>query len=160
MIVKTDEVTTASKGDVFFGAKHQERLSCRTVQEAILEQIAGWSCRAVAPDILDMVQYSREQVSDIFFYEPLERLMESLEEDYGDSEMEREPVTEKMREAEKAFLAVVLEEYVPFLVQRDFDFGLVFLQPAGECCTFLRGCCLNDRRQVICNWHEGRRNGV
>ena len=160
MAVKMNQVGADSKGDLFFGVKYQERLSCRTVEAAVWEQMRTWDCRAFGPVVLDMAQYSREEVRNIFLYEPLDRLIEVLEEDYGDSDGERTVVTDAMREAEKAFLAVVLNEYVPFLVQRDFDFGVVVLHPADECCTFLTGCCLDDGRTVTCSWHEGIEDGI
>jgi len=47
-------------------------------------------------------------------YGPLEKLLEDLDEEYGSPDDEADDPTEKMREAEAAFIEAVLAEYVPW----------------------------------------------
>ena len=141
-----------TKDDVFYSHPDSERLLHWTVFDAVEEYVDDCDCRADVPLLVPMAEYSRMSVGTIEFYEPLERLIESLEEEYGDWDGERDVVTPRMKEAEKAFLQVVLDEYVPYPCDIDRRFILVNVQPSGECCTFETGCCSSASTQ--CNLHK------
>jgi hypothetical protein len=48
------------------------------------------------------------------WFSPLEDVLERLDEEFGDPDGERTEPTKKMKEAEEAFMKVILSEYVPW----------------------------------------------
>src|ERR1700690_4114385 len=66
------------------------------------------------PETIKVVGYARRIVEPDFLH-PLEDLIEWLDEEYGGEDPS--DITEAMKEAEKAFVAVILKEYVPWQME-------------------------------------------
>lgn len=65
---------------------------------------------AAVPKTIEVSGYVRAKVDRNLDGIPLEHILELLDEDYGNPDAETKP-TKRMKEAEKEFLKVVLEEY-------------------------------------------------
>ena len=156
----TDMVNTGcdrsvpAQHDVFYGQPDSERLLHRSLADAIEEYCDEADCMADVPLVIPMAEFSRMRVNNIRLYEPLEQLIEQLEDEYGDWEGAREIITPRMKEAEEVFLKVVHEEYVPYGCEATCRFFLLSVQPAGECCTFVTGCCLGHKEKEMCGFHS------
>ena len=100
-----------------YGYPNQTRVTALTKDEAI-EQILGRRIPAHFPDQIELAVFKRHSVSATGL-NPLEQLLDNLDEEYGDPDdtTPTEPPG-RMKQAEPAFLEVVLAEYQPWcLVQ-------------------------------------------
>jgi hypothetical protein len=103
-----------------------ERLDHEDKDDAIEEYLDGLlgphmtvaEVIAALPEELEVFGYARMEATLPYHTHPLEDLLLALDEEYGDPDgPDREP-TPEMIEAEKAFLAVVLEEYQPWACEQ------------------------------------------
>ena len=96
---------------VYWGGPEEERLQYsdkEDVIEAILEDFDE------LPETIEVCGYARMNINLGGAYGPLERILESLDEEYGDPDGDGSEPTEAMKEAEKAFMAVIAQEYEPW----------------------------------------------
>lgn len=91
----------------FWSATDDEILSHETVDEAVESFLED--CDQF-PETIEIRGYARMQPSpDVL--RPLEDLLEYLDEEYGDPDGPPTEATAKMKEAERAFINVVLQDY-------------------------------------------------
>jgi hypothetical protein len=96
---------------VFYSCEDGENLSHESVDEAVLEYLEGYLQDGMEPpEEVTVFGYKRETV-DRRYLHPLESLLQILDDDYGDDVT---IATEKMLEAEKQFLDIVISEYCPW----------------------------------------------
>ena len=106
----------------FYGHPDRERLYATTVDEAIEEYVDGSDLpekpREDWPDTVTIARFhpmkATLDASDV-----LERILEELDEDYGDWETEPDKPTEKMKEAAQVFVDAILAEYRVFNLESD-----------------------------------------
>lgn len=63
-------------------------------------------------------EVDRAKLAKLLSESALEDLLERLDEDYGDPDGDPTDPTEKMQQAEAAFIRVVLDEYVPWSCEK------------------------------------------
>ena len=101
-----------------YGAPEQRRVTATTLTEAV-EQILSEIIPEHFPDTIRVTTFKRPTIRPQMF-NPLEHLLEQLDEEYADPEDTAEtPATPRMKEAEQAFLQAVLREYVPWKLEPD-----------------------------------------
>uniref|UniRef100_A0A6H1ZXB4 Uncharacterized protein n=1 Tax=viral metagenome TaxID=1070528 RepID=A0A6H1ZXB4_9ZZZZ len=98
--------------DFYSCNKDEERLNTNNPDEAIgelLDILPG-----IFPDKITLYCYSRIKVEESNCNDSLNELIEYLDEEFGDPEGDPSEITDKMREAEKEFVRVVVSEYTPW----------------------------------------------
>jgi len=96
-----------------------ERLSDEDMDEAIeaylddlWERDQEWASYAsYLPETLSVYGWKRIKIKPEMLWEPLEDVLERLDEEFGDPDGEGFQITDKMKEAQQAFLATVAAEY-------------------------------------------------
>jgi len=93
----------------FYYGQEEETLTCNDLDEYICAFVDDYE--GDLPREIIIGKYSVQDIPEIRF-EVLERLLESLDEDYSDpdSPINTKP-TEAMKQAEKDFIAVIRKEY-------------------------------------------------
>ena len=153
MTTQTETKPQGSKDDTFYGPRRSEVYHHRSLADALRGEIGKHYCRSDMPEILVMSEMRRMEVRRSALFDPLENVIELLEETYGSEYFERDCITPAMREAERAFMEVVYAEYIPFQVEESRRFCVILAQPSAECCTFQTGCC-EDRSAEPCALHS------
>jgi hypothetical protein len=96
-----------SRDPKYWGLPEAERLTATTKDEAIEEIL---DCLGEDPETIEVCGYAPMEMEGLTG--TLERILESLDEEYGDPDGNPTEPTETMKEAEAAFLAVIEREYV------------------------------------------------
>ena len=105
----------------FYGHPDRERLYATTVDEAIetylkdndlLDSPSEW------PETVTIARF-RPMKAMLDAGDVLERILEELDEDYGDWESEPDKPTDKMKEAAQVFVDAILAEYRVFNLESD-----------------------------------------
>jgi len=101
---------------VYWSVGESEKLVHETINAAIKEHLEHYHELSDAPHEIIVVGYSRMQpvLSD---NDTLEHTLEYLDEEFGDPDGDRTKPTEKMREAERAYHAVILAEYESWMCE-------------------------------------------
>jgi hypothetical protein len=99
----------SEKTPEFWGSGDDERLSCTDEDEAIEAMLDEMT--APLPEKITVYGYAPMEVNTGAL-NPLEHVLEYLDEEYGDSEGDPSKETDAMKEAERVFLEVVKKEYV------------------------------------------------
>ena len=97
----------------------QECLTNHDIHDAIEYHLDGmwergqeWaSYKSYLPEKLTVYGWKRIKVTADMLYEPLDDVLERLDEEYGDPDGDGADATEKMKEAQKVFLEAVAAEY-------------------------------------------------
>ena len=98
----------------FWGPPEAERLIHDDIDEAIADILDDMHLTPISelPETIEVVGYAPIQISVNKMRDPLEDIIERLDEDYGDPDGVRETeITNKMRTAQRYFLKVVRDEY-------------------------------------------------
>lgn len=103
----------AKREPAFWGAPECERLDYDSEDDAIEAILDDGDPCPLFPEPITIAGYAR-MVADATSLASLEHCFEALDEEYGDPDDSYPRATEAMLEAEKAFLAVILREYVPW----------------------------------------------
>lgn len=95
-----------------------ERLTHESMEAAV-----EWHLDALTldlwPEEMFVYGFARMEISPEQLREaPLEHILERLDEEYADPEGSYSEPTKKMREAERAFIDAVLEEYEPWMCEQ------------------------------------------
>jgi len=101
------------KVNIFYGEDECQSLHCETMDDAIEEILDGSEEDPVAVEIC---KYRTLEVSKKFLEgRILEYCLEFLDEEFGNYESDDvTEITQKMKEAEQAFINALLEEYQPW----------------------------------------------
>ena len=98
----------------FWGPPEAERLKHGDVHAAVEEILDDMYPTPISemPETIDVVGYAPMEISVGELYEPLEDVIERIEEEYGDPEgMQLAEITDRMKSAQDHFLRVVRDEY-------------------------------------------------
>ena len=94
----------------YWDSEGEERLTYTDKDEAIMGILDGLD---KLPEKIEICGYARMIPNvELLAHLALERLLENLDEEYGDPEGGYVSGTDKMKEAAKVFLTAVLDEYV------------------------------------------------
>ena len=97
--------------DILYGSFDQENLTATTLEEAVGEAIDGLAPECI--EELEVWEFERMPFN-AHSYQPLERLLEDIDEDfYCDGMTGPTEPNERMLYAEQAFLDVIQDEYMP-----------------------------------------------
>lgn len=98
------------KTDILYGLRHQEELN-DSVEDVVEYQLEGDTNSAE-----EIIEFRRVAVKDWggMGGRVLERVLEELDEEYGDPNGDFPEPTKAMKEAADTFMKVVLDEYVPW----------------------------------------------
>lgn len=96
-----------------------ERLSDEDMDEAIeaylddlWERDQEWaSYKSHLPEKLSVYGWKRIKVNADMLWEPLEDVLDRIDEEYGDPDGDGQDITDKMKEAQRVFLEAVAAEY-------------------------------------------------
>ena len=117
-----------TKSDLFYGMDCEERLVHQSPED-VVEQLLDDSVGRVGEPVeetadrmtwpIRVVEYRRMELPkpEHLTCNSLKWLLDRLDEEYGDPDGDATEPTEVMRAAERAFHAVVLAEYVPWMCE-------------------------------------------
>lgn len=97
-----------------WGSEDDEYLTCTDENEAITYILDGYMSIKHLPETITVCGFAR-MIVNAGVLSPLEDLVEWLDQEYGGEDFSE--ITEKMKEAEKVFIAAVLEDYVPWQME-------------------------------------------
>lgn len=98
----------------YWGSEDDEQLSHEDREEYIEDRL-GEMDPEEWPDFLEVVGFARVEVTAEFLGGvPLESVLDSLDETFGNPDFGYTEPTEGMKEAERVFLEAVLKDYVPW----------------------------------------------
>jgi len=92
---------------LFYYGQEEEPLVRNNLDEYLHDFVDD--CEGDIPSEIIVEKYAAQEIPERSF-EVLERLLESLDEDYSDNDTNTKP-TEAMKQAEKDFIAVMRKEY-------------------------------------------------
>ena len=101
---------------VCWDAPEAERIEHEDIDDAIEAILDGDHPDHDHPDVIEVAGYAR-MVVEAGWPRPgdlVEHVLQNVDEEHGDPNGERDPITERMLDAAREFLAVVAAEYVPW----------------------------------------------
>ena len=108
-----DLVVVKEKQPDYWGLEDADRLYHDDKDEAIEAILEGMEPET---ETIEICGFTQMDIS-VSWLSPLEDILERLDEEYGDPDGDYTKPTEAMKEAEKAFLAVIKKEYTSYMCE-------------------------------------------
>lgn len=123
--VKYEDVTDAQwkeLADCWWGGVDCERYSCRDPDEAIEDILDNIYPGKITEDlVVDLVAARNVELPENILVHDLERILNYLDEEYGDSEgLDWDPPSKRIKDAWEAFREAVKADYKPWTCEEVF----------------------------------------